>query len=226
MDATEEQLVLGGQAPVESSQTKNVCGTCGVNFTRQRNLRNHEESKHPGPNTSEAAAKHLNRTTVCNTKRRERRVNDPVYREKKRQLSETNRAKKKARVVDEARVEESGGDHTDVNATDVSISVETEADKQGDGTWDPTDGVAPTINMPFPTLQFPTTAPIVEVLDGIGGVGERVTTPHKKAKTTGVLLRVETTALTTENVISFFTPKYDAPRSKAERAANPRPSAI
>jgi hypothetical protein len=49
---------------------------------------------------------------------------------------------------------------------------------------------------------------------------------RKKDKTTGVLLRVETTALTTANVTSFFTPKYDAPRSKEQRAANPRPSAI
>lgn len=35
---------------------------------------------------------------------------------------------------------------------------------------------------------------------------------------------IESELLTTANVKSFFTPKYEAPRSKEERAANPRPS--
>jgi hypothetical protein len=66
------------------------------------------------------------------------------------------------------------------------------------------------------------------VQDGgcVGGVGGRVKKARKKDKPTGVLLRVETTPLTTANVISFFTPKYNTPRSRAQRAANPRPSAI
>jgi uncharacterized C2H2 Zn-finger protein len=62
--------------------------------------------------------------------------------------------------------------------------------------------------------------------DCVGGVEECVKKSRKKDKTTGVLLRVETTVLTTANVTSFFAPKYGAPRSKEQRVANPRPSVI
>ena len=94
----EGESVVGGQAPVAAAQEKNVCGTCGKTFTRERNLRRHEETQHPDQNTPEAAVKRLKDTTSCNTRRRERRVDDPVYREKQRQKSQTNRMNKKARV--------------------------------------------------------------------------------------------------------------------------------
>ena len=91
------------------------------------------------------------------------------------------------------------------------------------GMWIPTDVV--------PTLQPPPTAPkIVEVLGedgaGVGGASKPVKKTRKKDNPKGALFRVTTTALTTANVTSFFTPKYDAPRSKEQRAANPRPSEI
>jgi len=220
----EDESMMGAQAaPVALSQEKNVCGTCGKKFTRQRNLRDHEETQHK--NTSEAVAKHLKRTTSCNTRRRERRANDPIYEEKERQISQTNRMNKKACQVAE------DGDHTggvsnDIKAKDVSIPVETEAEKKdevekkGDGMWIPTD-VVRTLH-PLPTAPM-----IVGVVDeDSADAGERVKKARKKDKTKGAPGRLETTALTTENVISFFTPKYDAPRSKEQRAANPRPSAI
>jgi len=195
----EDESMMGAQAaPVALSQEKNVCGTCGKKFTRQRNLRRHEETQHPDQKTPETIAKRLKRTTSCNTRRCERRVDDPIYREKQRQISQTNRMNKKA-----CQVAKDGG-HTegvsnDVKANDESIPVEAEAEKKGDGVRDG---------------------------DRVGGAGERVKKAHKKDKTKGVPGRLETTALTTANVISFFTPKYDAPRSKEQRAANPRPYAI
>ena len=181
-------------SPVASSQKKNVCGTCAVEFTRKRNLRRHEETQHPDQNTPETVAKRLKDTTSCNTRRRERRANDAVYREKYRQISQTNRMNKKALQVAE------GGDHTGGVSTDVKakVPVEAEAAKE-DGVQDG---------------------------DRVGGTGERVEKAHKKDNNTGVPLRVETTALTTANVTSFFAPTYNAPRTKEQRNANPRPSVI
>jgi uncharacterized C2H2 Zn-finger protein len=170
-------------SPVASSQTKNVCGTCGMEFTRQGNLRDHEENQHTYQNTPEAVAKRLKRTTRSNTLRRERRANDPIYKEKQRQISRTNRMNKKAK---------------DVIPVEAEAAKEDEAEKKADSVRDG---------------------------DRVGGADERVKKAHKKDKTTGVL-RVETTALTTANVTSFFAPTYSAPRSKEQRTANPRPSVI
>ena len=104
----------------------------------------------------------------------------------------------------------------------VPVEAETETEKKGDGVWTPTDVVH--------TLQPPPTAPMIAgvLLDegGVSDAGERVKKARKKDKSTGVPRRIETTALTTANVTSFFAPKYDTPRSKEQRAANPRPSAI
>jgi uncharacterized C2H2 Zn-finger protein len=71
-----------------------VCETCGKTFARERNLKRHVETQHTDQATPEAVAKRLKR----NTRRRERRATDPVYREKLIQASRTNRAKKKARA--------------------------------------------------------------------------------------------------------------------------------
>jgi hypothetical protein len=65
-----------------------------------------------------------------------------------------------------------------------------------------------------------------ENVRGGGVVGGRVNKTRKKENPTRLPLRVETTALTTANVISFFTPRYNTPRSKAQRVASPRPSVI
>jgi hypothetical protein len=206
-----------------------VCGTCGKTFTRERNLRRHEETQHPDQNTPEAAVKRLKDTTSCNTRRRERRVDDPVYREKQRQKSQTNRMNKKARVGACA----AGGADADASAASIA-----EAEKEGDGMppptgiaeaadeknvaaeWIPTDVV--------PTPQPPPIAPkIVEVLGedgaGVGGVGKPVKKARKKDKSKDLPLGTE--LCTKENMFGFFEPK-PAPRSKEQRAANPRPSAI
>ena len=189
-------------SPVASSQTKNVCGTCGMEFTRQGNLRDHEENQHTYQNTPEAVAKRLKRTTRSNTLRRERRANDPIYKEKQRQISRTNRMNKKA-------CQEAGDcDHTGVVSNDVKakdvIPFEAEAAKED---------------------EAEKKADSVRDGDRVGGADERVKKAHKKDKTTGVL-RVETTCLTSSNVTSFFAPAHNAPRTKEQRKANPRPSVI
>ena len=154
---------------------------------------------HPEQCTPASLAKRLKVTTSSNNQKRERYKTDLPYQTKMKKSSQANRVKTKARV--EVPWEVSRG-----------------------GVLVPTDV--------GPTLQPPPTAPkIVEVSDedGAGGVGVTLALPkkdHEKAKTTSVPGRVETTALTTANVTSFFTPRYDAPRSKEQRAANPRPSEI
>jgi hypothetical protein len=258
----EGESVVGGQAPVAKAQEKNVCGTCGKTFTRERNLRNHEETHDIDQATPEAVAKRLKRKENLNTRRRDRRVTDSVYREKQQAISRTNRVNKKARMacaVGGADVAASSATEAEKNAEakmehflatidSMTAEVEKAADEQKaeaeknaadekkaeaeketgpfevtrGGMWIPTDVV--------PTLQPPPTAPkIVEVLDedgaGVGGAGKPVKKTRKKDNPKGAL-RVTTTALTTANVTSFFKPKYDAPRSKEQRAANPRPSEI
>ena len=94
----EGESVVGGQAPVAAAQEKNVCGTCGKKFARGRNLRDHEETQHTDQTTPEAVAKRLKLKEYRNTRWRERYANDPVYREKRLQASQTNLAKKKARA--------------------------------------------------------------------------------------------------------------------------------
>jgi hypothetical protein len=208
------------QTPVASSQKKNACGTCGSEFAKQSNLKRHIETKHTDQNTPEAVAQCRKLKEYRKNTRRERRANDPIYKEKQRQISKTNRMNKKSYQVAEDS-EHTGGVSNDVKAKEVSIQVETKAEQKGDGMWTPTDVVH--------TLQPPPATPTIvgglDDEDSVSGAGERVKNA-KSVKPTNVLLRVETTALTTANVTSFFTPKYDNPRSKEQRAANPRPSAI
>jgi hypothetical protein len=214
----EDGSMEGVQTPVASSREKKVCGTCRSEFTSQSNLNRHVETKHTDQNTPEAVAKRLKLHECRNNTRRERRANDPVYREKEKQISRTNRMNKKACPVAGDGVH-TGGVSNDTKAKDESIPFETE--KKGDGMWIPTDVVD--------TLQpLPTAPMIVGVLgeDGVSATGERVKKARKKDKTKGVPGRVETMALTTANVASFFAPKYGAPRSKEQRAETPRPSAI
>ena len=188
-----DQLVVGVQTPVASSQKKKCCGICGSEFSKQSNLKRHIETKHKDQNTPEAVAKCLKLKEYRKNTRRERRANDPVYREKMQKINRTYKMQVKARMKACAM----GG--TDADASSASINEPS------------TDAHEP-----------PTDAP---ELDNRHGGGIRVKNA-KSVKPADVLLRVETTALTTAGVISFFTPKYDAPRSKEQRAANPRPSAI
>ena len=55
----------------------------------------------------------------------------------------------------------------------------------------------------------------------IGGSSSTVKKANKSDKDNNVL-QVTTTALTTENVKQFFTPKWSAPRTTEERKASPR----
>jgi hypothetical protein len=220
----EGESVVGGQAPVAAAQEKGVvCETCGSGFAKQSNLKRHVETKHTDQTTPEAAAKRLSLKEYRKNTRRNR-VNDPVYRVHMQQVDRTYRMNKKARMA------------CAVGGADVAASSATEAEKNAEaeketgpcevtrgGVWIPADVV--------PTLQPPPTAPnIVEVLGedgaGVGGASKPVKKTRKKDNPKGALFRVTTTALTTANVTSFFTPKYDAPRSKEQRAANPRPSEI
>jgi hypothetical protein len=200
-----DQLVVGVQTPVASSQKKKGCGICGSEFSKQSNLKRHIETKHKDQNTPEAVAKCLKLKEYRKNTRRERRANDPVYREKMQKINRTYKMQVKARMKACAM----GG--TDADASSASINEPS------------TDASSASINEPSTDAhEPPTDAP---ELDNRHGGGIRVKNA-KSVKPADVLLRVETTALTTAGVISFFTPKYDAPRSKEQRAANPRPSAI
>jgi len=243
-------------APVALSQEKKVCGTCGSEFTKQSNLNRHKETKHADQSTPEAVAKRFKLKEYRKNTRRKRANDpvyrekmqqvDRTYRMNKKacQAAEdgahTGGVSNDVKAKDESipveteaekkdEVEKKGDGMwipTDVVRKDESIRVETEAEKKdevekkGDGMWIPTD-VVRTLH-PLPTAPM-----IVGVVDEDSvDAGERVKKARKKDTTKGVPGRLETTALTTANVISFFTPKYDAPRSKEQRAANPRPSAI
>jgi hypothetical protein len=180
----------------QSPQKKKVCGTCGSEFTNQSNLNRHVETKHNDQNTTEAVAKRL-KLKEYRKKTRRKRANDPVYREKMQQVDRTYKMQVKARI--KACV--AGGADADASSASINEPSTDAHDPPADAHEPPTDAHRQ-------------------------GGGSRVKKARKKDKTTGVLLRVETTALTTANVRSFFAPKYDAPRSKEQRAANPRPSAI
>jgi uncharacterized C2H2 Zn-finger protein len=134
--------MVGVQAPVHEKNA--VCTKCGNVFTNQSNLNRHMESTHTDQNTPEAVAKRLKLKDYRNNTRRERRANDPVYREKQRQISHLNRMNKKAcQVADDGA--HMGGVSNDVKAKDESIAFETEkkdeVEKKGDGVWTPTDVV-------------------------------------------------------------------------------------
>ena len=181
-----------------SSQTNKVhCKTCGSGFARERNLRIHEamhDNIEPDTkNTPQAIAKRLKCNTDHNTNRWKLRTNDPIYREKERQISRTNRMNKKAAKVN------------DVEPKDVSTPVDV-------------DFMSSCVNL-CEDIRLP------EEGGGGGGSSRRVKKPRiLEPPKDG--LRVRTTALTTQNVMTFFAPKWSAPRSRAQRLADPRHSAI
>ena len=202
-----------------SSQTNKVhCKTCGSGFARERNLRIHEamhDNIEPNTkNTPQAIAKRLKCNTDHNTNRWKLRKNDPVYREKERQISITNRMNKKAAKVN------------DVEPKDVSTSTDVELDDPST----PIDVGSHDSSTPI-DVEFMSSCVILcedtrlPEKDGGGGSSRRVKKPRiLDSPKDG--LRVQTTALTTQNVMTFFAPKWSAPRSRAQRLADPRHSAI
>ena len=214
MDLTVENLL---QAPVVSSQKKKVCcETCGKDFANKSNLNRHVATDHIDQTTTEAISKRLERNTYCNTRRRKRSANDPLYREKEKQISRTNRIKKKARNASGG--DGSGVDSNDVEAKDVSISsIDLIEVLDEDGV-----GVGAVRNH----VQTKDTSVSVEVSKVPQSAGMLVKKPNEKAKTMNGPHHAKTMPLTTANVNSFFEPKYAAARSKAERLAAPRSSVI
>jgi hypothetical protein len=183
-----------------------ICGDCGSAFSRQSNLNRHVETKHADQTTDEAVAGRLKLNNYQKTTRCKRRKTDPVYREKMRMTNQTYRVQVKARKNAE----------TSKNTEDAEKNTEDDAEvEKGTGPCEVTPDVVP----PPPTAED----------DGVG-VGGAAGKPVKKSRKNdnpkGAPLRVTTTVLTTANVTNFFAPKYDTPRSKAQRTANPRSSVI
>jgi uncharacterized C2H2 Zn-finger protein len=201
----EDGSMEGVQTPVASSREKKVCGTCGSEFTSQSNLTRHVETNHTDQNTPEAMAKRLKLQEYRKNHRRERHANDPVYREKIQKINQAYKMKVKARIKTRA----AGGGDADASINELSTDAKASSASINEP---PTDAPEP-----------PTDAP---ESDNRQGGGSHVKKAHKKDKPKGVPGRVETMALTTANVASFFAPKYGAPRSKEQRAETPRPSAI
>jgi uncharacterized C2H2 Zn-finger protein len=250
MDAIlDEPFVLGEQGP----EAKNVCGTCGKTFKKKRNLQDHVKTQHTDQNTPEAVAKRLKRNKCRKKTRRERYASDPIYQEKEKQISRTNRMNKKARVEACA-----------VGGTDEveKLRGDSEANerKQGDAVEKPKDdsnsngkrqelkdseskpAIAPINELSVdanacsvsinasPTDVHPHPVDASEPDNRRGG-GSRVKKVNNKAKTKGVSAPLCTFPPNQKEVLKFLYPNGEPPpppppRSKEERKANPRPSAI
>jgi len=155
-------------------QGGNICGTCGAGFAQRSHLNRHFERKHTDQTTPQAVAKRQKVREIDRKDKRERRVDNPILREKHRLESQVGRLVKKV-------------GHT--NEAPAPLPV--------------VDGAAATVV---------DTAPVTASVAIAANPSARVA--------------IESELLTTANVKSFFTPKYEAPRSKEERAANPRPSEV
>jgi hypothetical protein len=207
MSGTQTPADAGVESTVALSQTNKVhCKTCGRGFGRERNLRIHEavHDEHAAQDTTEAIAKRLKYNTDHNTSRRTLRTNDPIYREKQRQISMTNRVKKKASEADKENHVEPKDVSIQVEPKDVSIQVDDES-----------NDISSEATLSEDTLLHE---------DG-GGASRHVKKTRRDDAGKGVF-RVTTTALTNQNVQAFFAPKWSAPRSKEQRKIAPRPSAI
>ena len=203
----EDESMMGAQAPVVSSRKTVTCATCGKGFAKQANLKRHVEVGHTDQTTPEAVAKRLKLAEYLKTYRHERRKNG----------SATNRAKKKALdaiaaggacalPASEAKADEK----MDEAPKDKAVPTE-EAKADADAS-------SASINEPSADAPEP---------DNRRERGGRVKPPRARALPTAPsVFRVTTTALTTANVAGFFEPKYSAPRSKEQRLAAPRSSAI
>jgi hypothetical protein len=223
-------------------QDKNVCGTCGVKFTRHRNLRRHEETQHPDDQNPEAVVENQKRQEGINTRIRNRRIDDPVFREKLRYQSQMNRINKKARVEPACDVATSSATETDqetgpCEAIPVALTPPPTTTPTAENTRKKDKPGSPV----RVTTTALTTAPSTTALgsatsDAICTTGTPAAgrcsgfsdpTPtskkHRKKDNPKGSPFQTTIPLTVENVTSFFAPKYKAARSKEQRAANPRP---
>jgi hypothetical protein len=251
MSGTQTPADAGVESTVALSQTNKVhCKTCGRGFGRERNLRIHEavHDEHAAQDTTEAIAKRLKYNTDHNTSRRTLRTNDPIYREKQRQISMTNRIKKKASEADK---------ENHVEPKDVSIQVDDESNdissedtlsedallhEDGGGAIqvdDESNDISSEDTLSEDTLLHEDGGGAIQVDDESndisneatllhedgGGTSRHVKKTHRDDAGKGVF-RVTTTALTNQNVQAFFAPKWSAPRSKEQRKIAPRPSAI
>ena len=212
MSGTQTPADAGVESTVALSQTNKVhCKTCGRGFGRERNLRIHEavHDEHAAQDTTEAIAKRLKYNTDHNTSRRTLRTNDPIYREKQRQISMTNRVKKKASEADKENHVEPKDVSIQVEPKDVSIQVDDESNDISSEA----------------TLSEATLSEDTLLHEDGGGASRHVKKTRKDDAGKGVF-RVTTMALTNQNVQAFFAPKWSAPRSKEQRKIAPRPSAI
>jgi hypothetical protein len=213
------------------AREKRVCVICHRKFTNKANLNRHTETNHKDQNTPEAVAKRQKLKDYRRNNRRDRRANDPVYREKMQQADRKYKMKVKARISACA----TGGVDTSINEPfiDARKPPTDTHEPPTDAHEPPTDAHEPATDTHEPATDAHESSTYAHESstdahesDNRQGGSSRVKKARKKDKTKGVPWRVETTALTTANIISFFTPKYDAPRSKEQRVANPRPSAI
>jgi hypothetical protein len=242
MSGTQTPASAGVESTDASSQTNTVhCKTCGRGFGRERNLRIHEAVhdemlQHATQDTTEAIAKRLKYNTNHNTSRKKLRVNDPKYREKQRQISITNRMKKKASEADKENHVEPKDVSTpvDVESNDMSTPVDVESndmstpvDVESNDMSTPVDVESNDMSTPV-DVESNDMSSCVYLGEDIrlheeGGGGGGASRHVKKARIDDKsVFRVTTTALTTANINNFFSPKYNAPRSKAQRLAAPR----
>jgi hypothetical protein len=182
------------------------CRTCGKGFTRQRTLRNHEETQHFNRNMPKALAQRKNKNTYGKNRNRDRLISDPVYREKKRQICREDRLKNKSRVASCAAGHVGHVDGSnDVTATETCISVDLiEHPQQVEAEPDvDVDDASENIK-------------VVDVIEEENGrdddVIRVVKKPRKKNAPTGVF-QVTTMTLTAENLRTFFKPRGRSQRS-------------
>jgi hypothetical protein len=230
MFGTRTPADAGVESTVALSQTNKVhCKTCGRGFGRERNLRIHEavHDEHAAQDTTEAIAKRLKYNTDHNTSRRTLRTNDPIYREKQRQISMTNRVKKKASEADKENHAEPKDVSIQVEPKDVSIQVEpkdvsiqVEPKDVSIQVDDESNDISSEATLSEATLSEDT------LLHEDGGGASRHVKKTRKDDAGKGVFRVTTMALTNQNVQAFFAPKWSAPRSKEQRKIAPRPSAI
>ena len=90
--------------PVEDGvQTKkHVCGTCGTGFAQRSHLKRHFEVKHTDQTTLQAVAKRQKLKESDKKAKRERRVDNPILREKHRLESQAHRLATKVGNTNEA----------------------------------------------------------------------------------------------------------------------------
>ena len=180
-------------------QTKQVhYRTCGKRFTRQRTLRNHEETQHLNRNMPKALAQREKKNTYSKNRNRDRLISDPAYREKKRQICREDRLKNKSRVAS-CTAGHVGHGSNNVTATEMCMSVDLIEDPQQ-------VEAEPGVDVDDASEKIKVVDVIEEDSDREDDVRRIVKKTRKKNATTGVF-QVTTMTLTAENLRSFFKPR-------------------